>query len=324
MSPSTPPLFSVFAADEHGATRTGNQRSRARGASRAGARGGTCARGACRPPAHTRRPRLPLLLLAPSCAIALCQALAPPQNHAAAELRAPLPRAAQAALPPGQRPGKRARRACSTRGPAVAHLRGPEQAAVVSACVSPALAHAVEDELAALNFSFLANDCAQAFYIAQTADGAWGESQGGSLPSNSRPSALERLTERLAEALSNATRPCSTAVRMAPAGACAAVREGRVLGLAERARNKRRRRGGGNGGVLGETQVVVLRKNCYRLCAKGGDFFGRTPSRSTVRYLYDHSWPQPYVQQHARQFVGKRLLLHAPRSRVHGVAAGDG
>ena len=314
MTPSTPPSFSVFAADEQGApARPGNQRRRARGASRAGARGGTCARGARPPPAHPRRPRLFLLLLAPLCAIELCQALAPKKTPAAAELRAPLPRAVQAALP-GQRPGKRVRRECRKRGPEAARLRGPEQAAVVSACVSPALARAVEDELAALNFSFLANDCAQAFYIAQTADGAWGESQGGSLPPNSRPSALQRLTERLAEALSNATRPCSTAVRMAPAGACATVRESRVLGLAERDRTKRRRRGGSNGGVLGETQVVVLRKNCYRLCAKGGDFFGRTPSRSTVRYLYDHSWPQ---------FVGKRLLLHAPRSRVHGVAASD-
>ena len=270
---------------------------------------GAPASGARPPPAHPRRPRLLILLLAPLCVIALCQALAPPQTPAASERRAPVPGIAQAALP-GQRPGKRVRRECRKRGPEAARLRGPEQAAVVSACVSPALARAVEDELAALNFSFLANDCAQAFYIAQTADGAWGESQGGSLPPNSRPSALKRLTERLAEALSNATRPCSTAVRMAPAGACATVRESRVLGLAERASNKRRRRGGVKCGVLGETQVVVLRKNCYRLCAKGGDFFGRTPSRSTVRYCTSTTGRNLMCNSmcaDARQFCGQSV-----------------
>ncbi len=191
-------------------------------------------------------------------------------------------------------------------------LRGGQ---VVPACISPALARAVQGELAALNFTFLANDCAQAFYVAQDADGVWCGSECGrqasSPPPRPRLSALERLTERLAKALGDAGR--LPAERMHPEVHTAPVRGSHAPGPTVPAGSKRRRCGGGRerqhggvaqggakAGVLGGAQVVVLRKNCYRLCGRGGDFFGRIPSRSTVRYPYDHSWPQQCEHQRAR------------------------
>ena len=189
----------------------------------------------------------------------------------------------------------------SPRGPAAAAGAGPVPAAVVPACITKALASEVQGELAALNFTFLANDCAQAFYVVQDADGAWGGPEGArqasSPPPHARRTALERLTERLAEAVGGAAR--RPAERLHPAVRGAPVRGGHVLGPTVPAGSKRRRCGGGRdrrhgraaqsgakAGVLGGAQVVVLRKNCYRLCGRGGDFFGRIPSRSAVRCPY--------------------------------------
>jgi len=165
---------------------------------------------------------------------------------------------------------------------------------VLPNCISKSLASEVESELATLDFSLLTNDCAQAFHV--------------EILGNSKYPALVRLTETLTAAMQN----CSSN----PVAGSAGVLQHDGIGtrLTEPSGKKQRQVGGGdsnnveepgehagrcgveeergqcgNGeglGVLGQVEVVVLRRNCYRLYSRGGSFLGHRPPTHEVCHAF--------------------------------------
>ena len=148
---------------------------------------------------------------------------------------------------------------CHEEGSAPALRKRPDEteiAVIVPDCISEALAGAVEAELETLDFSLRTNDCARAFHVAQT-DGEWGAGHKkleGMLVTTNRFPALAQLKETLAQTVKEQLTPSS-----------------RDTGPAQ----KRTR---AEEGELRDMEIVVLRRNCYRLPRNGGDFFGRSPS----------------------------------------------
>ena len=184
---------------------------------------------------------------------------------------------------------------------------------VLPNCISKSLAGEVESELAKLDFSLLTNDCAQAFHV--------------EILGNSKYPALVRLTETLTAAMQN----CSSNPVAGSAGVL--QHDGGGTQLTEPSGKKQRQFGGGDSnnveeagehagrrgaegergqcgnaeglGVLGQVEVVVLRRNCYRLYSRGGSFLGHRPPTHEVCHAF-------LCQGVCAERVSK---IHRPRTR---------
>ena len=153
-------------------------------------------------------------------------------------------------------------------------LRFPQSMAaemvLVPDCVDAALAEALQTELVAHNFSLLTNDCAQAFRLALPTDNSW-MSCNGSAPST----ALTRLTQAIASTLQHA-------LAKEPPKKRRSSREQDTAQLADGKHESCNSTKPAHAGELGQIEVIVMRKNCFRLCNRGGDFFGRRPTTHKV------------------------------------------
>ena len=182
---------------------------------------------------------------------------------------------------------------------------------VLPDCISLELSDEIQLELATLNFSFLTNDCAQGFRVVRSADGIWGDSDDLSAQLSQHP-ALDRLLQRLTEVLNVQHKPPKVGVKRARQNgtdtqAFPESEHGEAtVGPGANGESRSSETVGGTGdeelGNLGEVEVVVMRKWCYRLCCRGGDFFGRTPAHSQV--LYDiHPFPEHGIWQRRTSLV---------------------